>query len=532
MVTVDYETVDGSAKAGEDYVAASGTLTFEVGETEKTVAVTVLDDAKDEGEETFRLRLSNAVGAYLLDHVAVGTIENADPLQQAWLARFGRTVGSQAIDAIGSRFEGGGGAAQVTIGGQALALDGAAAAGAEDGVETDHLRFSEAWRAAFGEKQEAEESRTMEGRELLLGSSFNLTAGGENGAPRYGAWGRFAVGSFDAELDGLSLSGEVTTGFLGADVDAGRWLAGAALSVSEGEGPFTLTGAQASNRKSGTIGSTLTSVWPYARLKAGERLDLWAMAGLGRGTMTVDEDGGAPIETDIGMSMGAVGAKGALVEPGPEGGIALGLRTDAMWVRTESDAVRSAERGNLEGATAEVTRLRVILDASRAFALEGGGTLTPALELGLRQDGGGRRDRDRGRARGADRLHGRGRRRRGRGARAPRPRGRGVRGVGRQRLGAHRPRGLRKGPLAHACARLGQRGEQRGAAVGRARCGRARAGRGVRGDEPAGCRARLWRPRPLGPRHGDALCGARARGRGAAHLAHRRALAAPPAIDP
>ena len=50
-VTVDWATADGTAKAGEDYLADAGTLTFAPGETEKTVAVAVLDDAHDEGEE-------------------------------------------------------------------------------------------------------------------------------------------------------------------------------------------------------------------------------------------------------------------------------------------------------------------------------------------------------------------------------------------------------------------------------------------------------------------------------------------------
>ena len=63
-VTVDYATSDGTATAGSDYTAASGTLTFAAGETEKTVSVPVLDDAHDEGSETLTLTLSNASGAY------------------------------------------------------------------------------------------------------------------------------------------------------------------------------------------------------------------------------------------------------------------------------------------------------------------------------------------------------------------------------------------------------------------------------------------------------------------------------------
>ena len=54
-VTVDYATSDGTATAGSDYTATSGTLTFAAGEREKTVAVPVLDDDHDEGEETFTL---------------------------------------------------------------------------------------------------------------------------------------------------------------------------------------------------------------------------------------------------------------------------------------------------------------------------------------------------------------------------------------------------------------------------------------------------------------------------------------------
>ena len=61
-VTVDYATADGTAKAGEDYTALSGTLSFAAGETEKTVSVAVLDDAHDEGEERMTLALSNPAG--------------------------------------------------------------------------------------------------------------------------------------------------------------------------------------------------------------------------------------------------------------------------------------------------------------------------------------------------------------------------------------------------------------------------------------------------------------------------------------
>ena len=79
-VTVDYATGDGTAEAGSDYTATSGTLTFASGETGKTVSVPVLDDAHDEGSETLTLTLSNPSGAYIEDGEATGTINNTDPM--------------------------------------------------------------------------------------------------------------------------------------------------------------------------------------------------------------------------------------------------------------------------------------------------------------------------------------------------------------------------------------------------------------------------------------------------------------------
>ncbi len=73
-VTVSYATSDGTASAGEDYEAASGTLSFAAGETEKTVGVAVLDDADDEGEETLAFALSDASGAMIADGEATGTV--------------------------------------------------------------------------------------------------------------------------------------------------------------------------------------------------------------------------------------------------------------------------------------------------------------------------------------------------------------------------------------------------------------------------------------------------------------------------
>ena len=286
-VTVDYATADGTAEAGEDYTATSGTLTFAAGETTKTVNVPVLDDALDEGEETFVLRLSNAAGGRIADGEATGTIANDDPLQKMWLSRFGRTVAGQVTDAVSDRLGAPLSGAQVTVAGQRVDLaqtdDGAALTQAltavarvfgaseqpapDDGFGSGPplsasgsggLAGAGGWPGtAMGVRGsgvlDGSTTRDLSGRELLLGSAFHLAAQGEGAGPGLAAWGRVTLGGFDGEEraddDSLRIDGQVTTGILGADVEWNRLLAGVAISVSEGEGTFSQPGVDSGEHR-------------------------------------------------------------------------------------------------------------------------------------------------------------------------------------------------------------------------------------------------------------------------------------------
>ena len=73
-VTVGYTTSNGTATAGSDYIATSGTLTFAPGETSRTVAIIVNSDATAEAKETFTVTLSNPLGATLTDASGAGSI--------------------------------------------------------------------------------------------------------------------------------------------------------------------------------------------------------------------------------------------------------------------------------------------------------------------------------------------------------------------------------------------------------------------------------------------------------------------------
>ena len=385
-VTVDYATSDGTATAGADYTASSGTLSFAPGETAKTVAVPVLDDAIDDGGETFRLTLSSAAGgnAYIAAATATGTIENADALPAAWLVRFGRTVAVQAVDAIGERLRGGGGT-HVTVGGESLPLAGEAMTAGQRAETEAALRTL----AASGDGDGASRTRSMTGREFLLGSSFRLAvAGGDAGGPAFTAWGRVAGGGFDGEADGTRLDGTVTTGFLGADAGTGRWLAGVALSRSEGEGDYALL----AGGDRGEVESSLTALYPYARVGLTDTVDVWGVAGFGDGDLTLtriphaNPAGAQRYTTDISMRMGALGVRGELLAPAGPGGLSVAVQSDALWVQTESAAV-TGRGGALAASQADASRLRLTVAGSRSFAT-GGGALTPSLEIGLRHDGG------------------------------------------------------------------------------------------------------------------------------------------------
>ena len=356
-VTVDYATSDDTATAGSDYTAASGTLTFAAGETEKTVSVAVLDDAHDEGSETLTLTLSNASGAYLEDGTATGTINNSDHMPGAWMVRFGRTVGSQVMDALTQRLEGASGS-HVTVGG--IPLIGAP--GAVPEAPSDDPFGLPDW-ATRAQREESAQSLTA--NDLLLGSAFHLSSGGGQGAgAAYTAWGRVATSGFEAEVDGgtmdddMTMDGDVTSGLVGFDAEWERVLAGVMLSHSTGEGGYRLSAE--SGGKAGSVESSLTGVYPYARVALNARVSAWALAGTASGELTLKEEGGKPMPTDITMRMGAVGFKGRVLgEPG-EDPLVLNVKSDAMWVGTKSE--RTSDMVATQG---DVTRLRLTLEGER-----------------------------------------------------------------------------------------------------------------------------------------------------------------------
>ncbi|MCY4509512.1 MAG: hypothetical protein OXG35_21490, partial [Acidobacteria bacterium] len=77
-VTVEYQTVNGSAQEGSDYVAESGTLMFNPGQQLQGLTVRTVNDNIRESTERFTVTLRNGSGAAIRDGTATGTIDDDD----------------------------------------------------------------------------------------------------------------------------------------------------------------------------------------------------------------------------------------------------------------------------------------------------------------------------------------------------------------------------------------------------------------------------------------------------------------------
>ena len=368
-VEITYGTEDGTAKAGDDYTAVERPLTFVVGQTSATITIKVINDLLVEPDETFSVRLSDPLHAELpSDPTATGTIIDDDvSVPQVWLARFGRTVATHVVDAVGERLNGAAGeTSQVTLAGRRLQPAPAPA----EPQELVMIPF-----------------RAMASHELVAGSSFRLSsAGSEEGSAGDGSpwtgWGRGAVTRLAGEEPKaeMSLKGTVATGAFGVDYDWGAVLTGLALAYSGGGADFQVD-AEHLQPRNGMAGSWLVSAHPYARVTVTDALKVWGLLGYGLGSMSLTED--TSVDTSITMMMGAVGVRGTLLWPAANGGFGLAVTSDGFAMRANADAVRRQP-----AVEADAVRGRLLAEGSYDAYLGDGSVLIPMVEAGVRYDAG------------------------------------------------------------------------------------------------------------------------------------------------
>jgi len=185
IVAVDYNTDDGTASAGSDYTAASGTLIFDDSVTSQTFTVDIWDDAEYEGDETVNLSLSNPLGGAGLESpsTAVLTIAEDDPVPPVGSLQF--STPTYTVDENGSaasitvtRVNGSFGAVTVDY----ASSDGTASAGADYRAVIGTLSFADGVTSqAF--TIEILDDTAYEGDETVNLALSNPTGGAGLGSP-------------------------------------------------------------------------------------------------------------------------------------------------------------------------------------------------------------------------------------------------------------------------------------------------------------------------------------------------------------
>ena len=387
-VRVSYGTEDATARAGQDYRATTGVAEFPPGATERRVTVPLLDDDEVEPAETFRLRLSAPRHAELAVADALATIgdddgerRDAEALGLA-VAGFSQAFAASAVDAIADRLfaetehapvSGGHGfALPVALGAESTGYGGNRADvwathpsdWAEQAPPSGH--FSSPQQSALGHQGPL--------LSFLSRTRVDLHLGRQGSQGRWRLWGSGSASSLSdfAADGGWQLGGNVQAAHFGVATTAGRAAFGA--TISHGRGAMNV----AQGTAGGEASVAMTAVLPFLRWRAGPGLDLWAVAGGGRGRASFDGLGGAECavcgEDGVPLRMRLL-ALGVRQELARVRGFDLALKSDALAVRTDT---------SLAGAAPGSERLRLMLDARRTWLATGGLGLATNFALGGR----------------------------------------------------------------------------------------------------------------------------------------------------
>ena len=366
-VTVEWATEDRTATAGSDYVAANGRLTFSPREYQKWLTVTILDDDVDEGNEEFRVVLSNATNARIESGGGRVEIRNTDAVPAALLARFGRAVAGSVVDQVDRRVQAAGrppaagrvdasaaAALRQVFGGAGvpgvLSVPGALPLGASGATTGPRLgAFRPGSAAPLGA---AVSDAGFAVPDLDFGGP--AAAGG-----RFAFWTHSAGSGFAGRDGALALDGDVRTTLVGADYSRGRLTLGLSVGRSRALGRYEGLG-------SGRVDSALTGVYPWLGYRLSDRFMAWTTAGYGAGTLEVYRSDGLPLAASMSLSMAAAGTRGRLTSLDPAGGVELAFKADALWVHTVSGSALGPG-GRLAATGAAVSRLRGALEGSRAW---------------------------------------------------------------------------------------------------------------------------------------------------------------------
>ena len=362
---VSLAELPGTATPGIDYAALPSTVTFEPDETLKRVAFTAEnDEEKGEEDETVILELSSQRETTIVEPPSSTTVTiseillSPDAVNRELLPRIIQAGIASTLSAISDRAE-----------------------SADDPMGQSSI-FQDALMALPSSMEQGSPSM----RRLLAGKSFAMPLSAMPGdLSKAVLWGRGDYRDMRGGDDRpIKWDGNLTTVHVGADLRLREnLLAGLALSWSDGDFDYQdRTGIE-----KGRYESEMVSMHPYVSWsKPDNALRAWATVGYGRGEVDVENIQGRH-SSDTRMKTGAAGvnmqvyaADGLLGASGP---VTVQIKADGHVSEVKTDGGTG-----INPLTSDIQRLRVAVEGTHVHSLDGGGRLEPALEAGLRHDGG------------------------------------------------------------------------------------------------------------------------------------------------
>ena len=331
--------------------------------TEESKPVTYTWTATDADNETVSLTFTIEV-----EHGLEKARERLKAINESVLPELSRALWGSALDAVTGRLESPDAAAPTAAGG----LE--AAAGFVRANESALEEGDVSWKELLGAESFA----------------FGLAGDGEGGA---GIGGAVAWGSGDWQTrsryeDALDWSGGAFSAHAGVDAALRPDLrAGLAASWFSSDVDYTDRNGDAA--VTGSHESRMMSLTPYLGWDVGDGTRLWGAAGYGWGKIEIVD---ADLRERFGAQKAAQKADSRFLAGAAGGSVPVWSRGPAtLEAKGSAEATRWRVKDNgdaIAGVVVSTRRLRLAAVGSRAYALDGGATLTPSLELGGRWDGG------------------------------------------------------------------------------------------------------------------------------------------------
>ncbi len=394
--TVSYASSDGTATAGTDYTAVSGTLTFEENDDSKTIEVSVLGDILSEADETMTVTLSSPNPSYtLVDDSATGTIEDNDELVQDELdteivAEVAREVTTSVVAAVGSRVASVVGGASVAPPVNVPSTDLPSTGGFADSGLLSIL--------ARSVKHDRERDRGLQRSEMSLyrsldGASFAyspsaLSANGSSGGEHSGiltVWGSVDYRKMSGSGTGtLTWDGELASLNIGTDtLSESGVLFGVAVGASKGS--FGYQGSIGGS--SGVLKIRVKTLNPYVGWSVSESASLWASVGYGRGKINYNDNEAESSSSKMKLASAAFGGRYRLFSTdGSTDGrlVQVDLKGEAWGLRNKVEGDEQRPMGSKSRAHG----MRIAVERHQSGVLESGASLRLSGEAGVRWDGG------------------------------------------------------------------------------------------------------------------------------------------------